>query len=45
MKKLHIDTGLALLAALAFLAFVSTATTFAVAEGYNIEMAAIAPTQ
>lgn len=45
MKKLHIENGLALLASLAFLAIVSTATTVAVAQGYDVEMTISAPTQ
>lgn len=44
MRKPHVENGLALLAALAFLAFVSTATTVAVAHGYEVEMVASAPT-
>ncbi|MEL7186975.1 MAG: hypothetical protein AAFN50_11170 [Pseudomonadota bacterium] len=43
MKKLYIENGLALLAAFAFLAFVSTATTVAVAQGYTVEFEASAP--
>ena len=43
MKKLHVENGLALLGALAFLAIVSTATTVAVADNYanDIEFATV----
>ena len=44
MKKLHIENGLALLVAFTFLAFVSTATTVAVAHGYALEFEASAST-
>lgn len=44
MKKLHVENGLALLAALVFLASVSTATTIAMTQGYEVEMSTSAPT-
>ena len=47
MKKLHVENGLALLGALVFLAFVSTATTVAVADNYanDIEFAVVGTTK
>ncbi len=45
MKKLHVQNGLALLAALTFLVVVSSATTLAVAENYaSVEIASAATT-
>ena len=45
MKKLHVENGLALLAALTFLAVVSSATTFVVANNYGVENSAVATTK